>query len=655
MKKLIFTLFSLVAIQASYAQTTYYYVGGSAPTNQSFNTSTYWNTIPGGGGSPRTTPAASDILIFDGSDISDEPGIQTGAVVWAITSPTSGTGPSQLKFVNNANVTLSRFGSGGTTTVTIAGSTPIDNDPDLVVQAGSRFAIGGTTGSFVVVLSANATGEVSGSVVFESNGNNTTNQNRLVSLTKGALVFMPGSSATTTANYGYNPFGTSGSSATPAAHFGVVFMAGSTFTYAGGLSPFGTTSTISLIDFRPGSTFFFQKANAASMFTNRAYANVVIQNNSTVTGDGSLYKMDTLTIETGSTFITHTSGSTPINGNIINNGTFAVPSADPNRGNRLVMISSVPQTIGGTGTYTLADFIISNVSNVTLAKSIQVDSSTVIFGTLNPNGNSITGTGTTTIKTPASINITATTVIDSFLIRNISDMTGIEIGMSVTGTGIQPNSVITNLSTTAGTVTLSKPVTASNSGASLTVFNGNGVLPVKFGAIAVNLTNGQSKINWNVLTETNISKYVIERSANGSRYDEIGTVSATGRSSYNFIDVNPITGNNFYRIKSIGTDGAIVYSNVLRVNNGKGKSEMSVYPNPVVAGNLNMALTNITKGSYTLQLFNHAGQGVYTKALSIDGGSINQTITLPGSLASGNYTLTLKGDNVVFKQAIIIQ
>jgi hypothetical protein len=659
MKKVIFTLLSFLVFQLTFSQTTYYYVGGAAPTNPSFNTSTYWNTVPGGGGTARTTATASDILIFDGSDISDEPGAQTGPIVWAITSPTSGTGPAQLKFVNSVDVALSRSGSGGTTTVTIAGSTPVDNDPDLVVQAGSTFRIAGTTGSLAIVIGTNATGLVSGDIVFESNGGGTTNQNRLVSLTKGALLFMPGSRAITTENYGFNPFGSSGSTATPAAVAGVVFMAGSSFIYGGGASPFGNNPA-PLIDLRTGSNFVFRKATTGitSLFSNKVYANVFVQNNTTLTADGSIIKMDTLTVDAGSTFITHTQGVTPINGNIINNGTIRVPAADPDRDNRIVMINSLPQTLAGAGTYTFADFIISNVSNVSLQRTVRVDSTTIIFGNLTPNGN-LTGSGTTVIKTPATLSATGNINVDSFLVKNISDFTGIEIGMSVSGTNIPANTVITNLSTTSGTITLSRAVTANitYTGApqTLTIFNGQGILPIKFGAVTATLNNGVVAVNWKVLTETDVVKYVVEKSANATSFAEVGSVNASGNTQYNFADANPLKGNSFYRVKAVHNNGQALYSTVLRISNNKGKAGVNVYPNPVVGKIVNLQLANLDKETYIVNVYNDLGQVIITKAINHQGGSSVHTIELPAGLIAGVYRMNLKGNNTSLQQTVVVQ
>jgi hypothetical protein len=649
MKKIIFTLLFIAVVHLAYSQTTYYWVGGANGT--SFTSNANWNTGVGGTGAARTTAASNDILIFDGYDISSDPGQQTGAITVSFTG-TITTGQIILK--DNADVTFSRSGSTGTTLVTIAGTG--DADPDFVVNAGSKFSLAGTIGSMAVAIGAAATGEVYGDVFFNEGGAN--QQNRLVALAKNSLKFFPGSTAQTATAYAYNPFGTSGSSTTPAAASGVIFSAGSSFIYRGGLSPFGTASA-SLVDFQAGSTFVFNAAptGVSSMWSNRVYPNVMIQNNTTVNPDATFIKMDTLTIQTGSGFLANTSGASPINGNIINNGTFAVPAADPNRGNKLLMINSVPQFISGTGTYNLGYFVISNVSDIRLQRTVTVDSSTIIFGKLAPNG-FLAGPGSVVSRTPQTYNTTGNINVDSFVVKNISSFTGLEVGMSVTGTNIQPNTVVIAISSTNGTITLSKPATGStyaSSASNLTVSNGQGVLPIKFGNVAANLQNGQTAVTWKVLTESGIARYEVERSLDGIQFTGIGSVNANGSAQYSWIDINAAGGISYYRIKAISNDGGIILSSALRVNNGNSRTQFSIYPNPVTDRNINLQLSNLSKGNYILSLFNNLGQQVFTRSIKFQAGYSSEVIALPATTKAGLYRLVLTGENTSLKQTLVIE
>jgi hypothetical protein len=657
MKKLIFTFISCMIISCAFSQATYYWVGGSATA--AWGTASNWNTALDGSGTVRV-PANTDILIFDGTNIGGA-APATGTVSVTVTTITIG----KLILQNGADVALSRATS-GTSTFTI-GDDP--SGDDLVVNAGTKLRVRGTTGSLVILLSNNAvagppavpatssaTAKIFGDIIMEEGSN--TIQNRFTSRLKGAFVFASGSSLTANAGYAYYPFSSTGSSLTPV-FGGVVFQAGSSYYLQGGLSPFGSSSQSYLADFQPGSNFYFRTAAAVpNMFANRSYGNVIIDNN--ITADGTINRINNLTINPGFTFTTHSSGSTPVTGNIVNNGSFVEPAADPNRNNRIVMAGDAAQTIGGSGTFALADFIISNASNVKLLSAVQVDSSTTIYGTLRQDGSAvITGSGTTTLKTPASVFTTGLLNVDSVIVKNISDFTGVEIGMGISGANVPANTVVVNFSSGAGTITLSKPVTGSVTYASaattLNVFNGAAVLPVGFENERATLINGKTNVSWSMQTEDDVTNYVIERSASGTRFDEIGRVHANHSIQYSFVDEAPLPGVNYYRIKALETAGQIKYSNILRVVNGKGNAALQVYPNPVKDKLANVQLSNLDKGAYTITVFNQSGQKQFTKSIAHAGGAATLSLALPATVKAGMYILRVDGAGGSLKQQLIVQ
>jgi hypothetical protein len=94
--------------------------------------------------------------------------------------------------------------------------------------------------------------------------------------------------------------------------------------------------------------------------------------------------------------------------------------------------------------------------------------------------------------------------------------------------------------------------------------------------VAVNLHlsgafNGNSVLlNWQDKDQANAVSYSIERSVDGIHFNEIGTVTNTENGiivpSFSFEDHYPVSGNNFYRIKSTAKNGRLSYSNILPLN-----------------------------------------------------------------------------------------
>ena len=207
----------------------------------------------------------------------------------------------------------------------------------------------------------------------------------------------------------------------------------------------------------------------------------------------------------------------------------------------------------------------------------------------------------------------------------------------------------------------------SNNGTSTAAAGANGrvivtvntVLPVKLSIIKAYEKQAGVQIDWTALTEENLSKYQIERSADGVTFTAIGDVTARNSSSvsnYGFFDANPIAGVNFYRLKSIDIDGKFSYSSIMRVNLDKNVKGITVYPNPVTNGYVSFQSADLAKGNYSVKLFTAAGQQVYSQRFSHNGGAINETIQLPNGAKSGMYSIQLDNDAVkVMTKTFIVQ
>jgi hypothetical protein len=83
----------------------------------------------------------------------------------------------------------------------------------------------------------------------------------------------------------------------------------------------------------------------------------------------------------------------------------------------------------------------------------------------------------------------------------------------------------------------------------------------------------QGYLQWQTAQEENSKEFVIERSSDGKTFTAIGTVSAAGKSSqpvdYNFTDLTPINGPNYYRLREADLDSKYTYSMVRVLNFGE--------------------------------------------------------------------------------------
>lgn len=183
------------------------------------------------------------------------------------------------------------------------------------------------------------------------------------------------------------------------------------------------------------------------------------------------------------------------------------------------------------------------------------------------------------------------------------------------------------------------------------VFDFGVVLPVTFRQVQATKLNSQVVVDWKVENELNIARYEVESSVDGNRFALVNTTSALGNGNhaYQWIDQQPVAGDNFYRVRSIDVTGRVSYSQIVKVNFSKGKLGIAVYPNPSNGNTIGLQINDMPVGVYDVQLYNTAGQLLYGNRLSHTGGSsINQLVPTK-VLAAGQYQLKVSATGMTTK------
>jgi hypothetical protein len=162
-------------------------------------------------------------------------------------------------------------------------------------------------------------------------------------------------------------------------------------------------------------------------------------------------------------------------------------------------------------------------------------------------------------------------------------------------------------------------------------------------------------VEWKLSNQLNIHHYEIERSTDGINYTIAGTQVATGSDLYSWLDVNAVTGNNFYRIRCVGNGGEITYSDFVKVWISKDDPAITVYPNPVVNQAVTLQFTGMPKGMYQVRLINITGQVVMVQQLNHAGGNALQTINIPKDITDGMYQIEIRQPgNKTMTQKLVI-
>lgn len=84
------------------------------------------------------------------------------------------------------------------------------------------------------------------------------------------------------------------------------------------------------------------------------------------------------------------------------------------------------------------------------------------------------------------------------------------------------------------------------------------------------------------------------------------------------------------------------------------KSTVSIYPNPVVDGNMNLALKGLAEGKYTVRVTDKSGSAVYSTVISHSGEESLRAVKLPAGLATGAYQVEILGAAKRLTQNIVV-
>lgn len=154
-------------------------------------------------------------------------------------------------------------------------------------------------------------------------------------------------------------------------------------------------------------------------------------------------------------------------------------------------------------------------------------------------------------------------------------------------------------------------------------------------------------LEWIAVDEKDLSHYEVERSTNGREFTTLDKVTAKDlqRVTYNWPDMRPVYGNNYYRLKIVDDNGKFSYSNTIVVQfNQKSQGVMAVIPNPAIQ-QLSVRLTGYEKGEYTLRLYNTAGILFETRKVNLREHQQTEVMNRSRSIVPGVYMITLHDEN----------
>lgn len=172
-------------------------------------------------------------------------------------------------------------------------------------------------------------------------------------------------------------------------------------------------------------------------------------------------------------------------------------------------------------------------------------------------------------------------------------------------------------------------------------------LPLTLLSFEGTLKNCEPMLDWVTESEINTDYFEIQKNeaSSNNNWVPIGQADAKGtgstKSYYKYVDKRLGTSRDvaLYRLKIIDKDGAFKYSDAIKVNLSCSTKNISIFPNPVENGKLNVNI-NGYGNNVTAVLINSTGQSIKQFILS----NGNNQLNVP-EIPSGIYVLKI-GDDV---------
>jgi len=154
-----------------------------------------------------------------------------------------------------------------------------------------------------------------------------------------------------------------------------------------------------------------------------------------------------------------------------------------------------------------------------------------------------------------------------------------------------------------------------------------------------NWKNNVPNLQWNASNTANTKQFNVERSFDGKTFTNVGTVSVTGNSTYQFTDNSYQAGIVYYRLQQLDKDGSVYYSDITKLQSIE-TDAIKVWPNPSV-DKVHLSLSS--SGKYHVVIYDFTGKKVYENKVFTSNNVISTD-----KWSKGTYVVKVK-DNAGWK------
>lgn len=178
-------------------------------------------------------------------------------------------------------------------------------------------------------------------------------------------------------------------------------------------------------------------------------------------------------------------------------------------------------------------------------------------------------------------------------------------------------------------------------------------LPVELTSFSARQEDEKVNLLWTTASEINNEFFIIQRSSDGEIFFDLekilGRGTTTFNTNYQTHDLEPLHGDNYYRLKQVDFDEKFTFSEIQLVNFKGEKTTINIFPNPTKTGKINLNFFNNNRNT-TIEIRDILGRLVSQQKVESIG---NQMIEIPTSRWT-NGIFVIQVSNAIMKENIKI-
>jgi len=178
------------------------------------------------------------------------------------------------------------------------------------------------------------------------------------------------------------------------------------------------------------------------------------------------------------------------------------------------------------------------------------------------------------------------------------------------------------------------------------------LLPIVLKSFAVMSSTSPYTLLWEVENTADIEHFEVEQSVNGTDFTTIARESAASQNSYSYKLLSSASFSSYYRLKLVGKDGKIIYSQIIKVGNGK-KTDISI--KNITGTSQIWMLSQLDRSSKVdIVFYNEIGQMLYSKYVNVIAGTQQVLLNVPNQI-KGIVLVSVKTDGVSKTSKLLLQ